>query len=187
MNIITILFLALALAMDAFAVSIANGLTIKNIRIKHALVIATWFGLFQALMPLIGWLGGVRLSDIISGIDHWVVFGLLLFIGGKMIYESCRLEKYKKGANPLDIRVLFALSVATSIDAFAAGVGLALLRIPILGPVIIIGLITFIMSFIGVWIGDKCTRFFDKKVEIAAGIILIAIGLKVLISHLLNG
>jgi putative Mn2+ efflux pump MntP len=187
MNIITIMFLALALAMDAFAVSIANGLTIKDLRIRHALIIATWFGLFQALMPLIGWVGGVKLQDTISGIDHWVVFGLLLFIGCKMIYESCRIEKHERQPNPLDVRVLFVLSVATSIDAFTAGVGLGLLRIPILVPVIIIGLITFIMSFIGVWIGDRSTRFFEKKMEMAAGIILIVIGFKVLVSHLLNG
>ena len=187
MNIITIIFLALALAMDAFAVSIANGLTIKNVRLKHALITAAWFGLFQALMPLIGWLGGVRLQNTIAGIDHWVVFVLLLFIGCKMIYGSFRTETYEKASNPMDIKILFAMSVATSIDAFAAGVGIALLRIPILAPVIIIGLITFIMSFIGVWIGDKGALFFEKKVEMAAGIILIAIGSKVLISHLLNG
>ncbi len=187
MNLITILLLAVALAMDAFAVSIASGLIIKNLRIRHALIIAAWFGFFQALMPLIGWLGGMRLQRIISGVDHWVVFGLLLFIGCKMIYEAQRLDTCENRSNPMDIRVLFALSVATSIDAFAAGIGLALLGVSILSPVIIIGLITFVMSFAGVLIGDRCGCYFEKKLETFAGLILIGIGIKVLISHLFGG
>jgi putative Mn2+ efflux pump MntP len=187
MNLITILFLAIALATDAFAVSIAGGIGIKNLRIKHALILASWFGFFQALMPLAGWLGGVKLQRFICGIDHWVIFGLLSFIGCKMIYEALHLETYEKKVDPMDKRVLFALSVATSIDAFAAGVGLALLGVPILRPVIIIGLITFTMSFAGVLIGDRGSHFFEKKIEVLAGVILITIGLKVLITHLLEG
>jgi putative Mn2+ efflux pump MntP len=136
-------------------------------------------------MPLFGWLGGVKLQRFISEIDHWVVFGILLFIGCKMIYEAFRIETVEDRSDPLDIRALFALSIATSIDAFAAGVSFALLDISIITPVIIIGAITFLMSFFGVWIGNSGTRFFEKKIEVAAGIILITIGLKVLLSHLM--
>jgi len=187
MNLITILFIALALSMDAFAVSIASGIAIKKLRIEHALTIAMWFGIFQAVMPLIGWLGGISLRDLLSGFDHWVVFGLLLFIGIKMIWEAFEIDPIEKNSNPLDIRILFTLSLATSLDALATGVSFALLGIPVVMPVIIIGVVTFLISFAGVWIGDKGGHFFGKKVEIIAGIILIAIGIKVLISHLTAG
>lgn len=183
MTLFTIILLAFALAMDAFAVSIASGIAIKDFRIKHSLIIAAWFGLFQAVMPLLGWLSGIKLQHFISSIEHWVVFGLLLFIGCKMIYEAFRIDSVEDSSNPMDISVLFVLSIATSLDAFAAGVSFALLRISVVTPVIIIGVITFFMSFIGVWIGDKGAHFFEKKMEVAAGIVLIAIGLKVLISH----
>ena len=187
MNLLTILFIALALAMDAFAVSIASGIAIKKLRIEYALTIALWFGIFQAVMPLIGWLGGVNLRDLLSGIDHWVVFGLLLFIGIKMIWEAFQIEPIEKEANPLDIHILFSLSLATSLDALATGVSFALLGIPVVMPVIIIGAVTFLVSFAGVWIGDRGGSFFGKKMEIVAGIILIAIGIKVLVSHLATG
>jgi len=185
MTLLTIILLAFALAMDAFAVSIASGIAIKDLKIKHSLIIAAWFGLFQAIMPILGWLSGIKLQRFISEIDHWVVFGLLLFIGCKMIYEAFQIESIEDRSDPMDISVLFALSIATSLDAFAAGVSFALLSISIVTPVIIIGVITFIVSFIGVWIGDRGTHFFEKKMEIAAGLVLIAIGLKVLFSHLL--
>jgi len=184
MNLLTILLIALALSMDAFAVSIASGIAIKKLHINHALTIALWFGMFQAIMPLIGWLGGVSLRDLLSGIDHWVVFGLLLFIGAKMIWEAFQIEPIERSSNPLDIHVLFTLSLATSIDALATGVSFALLGLSIVIPVIIIGAVTFMVSFAGVWIGDRCGNFFGKKMELFAGIILITIGIKVLVSHL---
>lgn len=187
MNFLTIFLIALALAMDAFAVSIASGIAIKKLRINHAFTIALWFGIFQAIMPLIGWLGGISLRDLLSSIDHWVVFGLLLLIGLKMIWEAFQIEPIEKESNPLDIRILFVLSLATSIDALATGVSFALLGIPVVMPVIIIGIVTFILSFAGVWIGDRSGNLFGKKMEIVAGIILIAIGLRVLISHLAEG
>jgi putative Mn2+ efflux pump MntP len=187
MNLITIILLAVALAMDAFAVSIASGIAIKDLRIKHSFIIASWFGLFQAIMPLLGWLGGIRLQRFIAEIDHWFVFGLLLFIGCKMIYEAFKIEAVEDRSDPMNLAVLFSLSIATSIDAFAAGVSFALLNVGVVTPVIIIGVITFIMSFIGVWIGDRGAHFFEKKMEVAAGAVLIAIGLRVLVSHLISG
>jgi putative Mn2+ efflux pump MntP len=187
MSFITIIMLAIALAMDAFAVSIASGIAIKNLSIKHSFIIASWFGIFQAVMPLLGWLGGIKLHRFISEIDHWIVFGLLFFIGSKMIYEAFRIGDVEDRSNPMDTAVLFSLSIATSIDAFAAGVSFALLNVAVVAPVIIIGIITFIMSFTGVWIGNRGAHFFEKKMEISAGIVLIAIGIKVLISHLVSG
>jgi manganese efflux pump family protein len=184
MNLLTIILIALALSMDAFAVSIASGIAIKRLRLRHALTIASWFGGFQAVMPLIGWFGGTRLRDVLSGMDHWIVFGLLMFVGIKMIWEAFKIDPIEK-LDPLDIRILFMLSLATSLDALAAGVSFALLGIPVVGPVIIIGAVTFVLSFAGVWIGDKGGTLFGKKMEIAAGIILIIIGIKVLMSHLL--
>ena len=187
MSFITIIMLAIALAMDAFAVSIASGIAIKNLSIKHSFIIASWFGIFQAVMPLLGWLGGIKLHRFISEIDHWIVFGLLFFIGSKMIYEAFRIGDVEDRSNPMDTAVLFSLSIATSIDAFAAGVSFALLNVAVIEPVIIIGIITFVMSFTGVWIGDRGSHFFEKKMEAAAGVVLIAIGLKILISHLISG
>jgi putative Mn2+ efflux pump MntP len=187
MTHLTLILLALALAMDAFAVSIASGIAIKDLRIKHSVIIASWFGVFQAIMPLLGWLSGIKLQRFICEIDHWIVFGLLFFIGCKMIYEAFKIEAVEKKTDPMDVAVLFSLSIATSIDAFAAGVSFALLDIGVVEPVIVIGVITFIMSFIGVWIGDRGTHFFEKKMEIAAGLVLIGIGIKILISHLVSG
>jgi putative Mn2+ efflux pump MntP len=187
MSLLTIIIIALALAMDAFAVSIASGIAIKELRIRHALIIAAWFGIFQAIMPLLGWFSGIGLLSIIAGIDHWVVFGLLFLIGCKMIYESFQLDPIKERIDPLKIHILFSLSIATSLDAFAAGISFAILHISVVTPVIIIGAVTFFMSFIGVMIGDRGAHFFEKRMEMAAGIILIAIGVKVLIDHIMAG
>lgn len=186
MESLTIIFIALALAMDAFAVSIASGVTIKQLKIRHALTIGAWFGLFQALMPLVGWLGGMKLRVVIGKVDHWVAFGLLFFIGSKMIYESFKIESVEKKGDPLDIYVLFVLSVATSIDALAVGLSFAMLKVSIVMPVLVIGSVTFLLSFLGVWIGDKCGHLFEKKIEIIGGLLLIAVGAKILIAHLLS-
>ncbi len=185
MSIVTIVFIAFGLAMDAFAVSVTSGLAIKRLQIKHALRIAMSFGLFQAVMPLIGWLGGFKLRYFISGVDHWIAFGLLSIIGFKMILESTKMDSDKKGFNPLDIHVLLMLSIATSIDALAVGLSLSFLKIFIITPAIIIGIITFLLSFSGVFIGNRYGHFFEKKIEIAGGLILIGIGITILIEHLI--
>lgn len=184
MDIFTILFIAFGLAMDAFAVSITSGFTIKRLHINNALKIAVFFGLFQAVMPVIGWSAGLGLRDLISSIDHWVAFGLLSIIGFKMILESRAMNSDKKQTNPLNIYTLLILSVATSIDALAVGLSLSFLKVSIISPSIIIGAITFLLSFIGVFIGDRFGHFFEKKIEIVGGVILIGIGVKILIEHL---
>ena len=185
MSLWTLFAIALALAMDAFAVSIASGIAIQHMRIRHALTIAAWFGFFQALMPYLGWLGGVRLKDAIGSFDHWVAFVLLAFVGSKMIYEAFKMESVEEKTDPLNVYVLFGLSVATSIDALATGFTFALLNMAIVTPILVIGLVTFVVSLAGVWIGDKGGHFFEKKIEIVGGLILIGIGLKFLFDHLL--
>jgi len=173
--------------MDAFAVSIACGFAIKQLRLPHALRIAFSFGLFQAAMPLIGWLGGVRLKTILDDIDHWIAFAILSFIGAKMIYEATRIDAIEKQRNPLEPRVLLALSVATSLDALAMGFSFALLNVAILTPVLVIGGVTFLISLAGVWIGDRGGHFFERKIEILSGLILIGIGVKIVVHHLTQG
>ena len=181
---VTITFIAFGLAMDAFAVSITSGITIRYLRIKHALRIGIFFGLFQAVMPLIGWLAGRSLRDFISGVDHWIAFGLLSLIGCKMIYESFKIESSEKESNPLNIYVLLVLSVATSIDALAVGISFAFLRISIAAPIIVIGAVTFLLSFLGTFVGNRLGHFFEKKIEIVGAFILIGIGIKILVDHL---
>ncbi len=170
--------------MDAFAVSVTSGVTIKHLKIHHALKIAFFFGLFQAIMPVIGWLAGLSLRMFIENIDHWIAFVLLSFIGSKMIYESRKIGKDKNVEDPLNIFVLLVLSIATSIDALAVGITFAALNITIAEPVIIIGVITFILCLAGVYIGDRIGHLFESKMELAGGTILIFIGVKILAEHL---
>ena len=184
MDLITITFIAFGLAMDAFAVSITSGITIKQLRIHNALKVAVFFGSFQAIMPIVGWLAGLSLRDFISGVDHWIAFGLLSLIGCKMIYESMKMESGDKAINPLNVYVLLMLSVATSIDALAVGVSFAFLKVSIVTPIIVIGIVTFGLSLLGVFVGDRFGRFFEKKIEIAGGLILIGIGIKIVVEHL---
>lgn len=185
MDLLTIIAIAVALSMDAFAVSVASGIAIKHLRIHHALRIALFFGGFQAIMPLIGWLAGRSVSELISPWDHWVAFALLVFIGARMIYESFRMEAAGKPTDPLNIYVLLVLSVATSLDALAVGFSFAFLKVAIVMPVIIIGLVTFALSLVGVAVGGRLGHFFEKKIEAVGGLVLIAIGVKVLIDHIL--
>lgn len=201
MDILSIVLIAIGLAMDAFAVSVTNGIIIKDLKISHALKIALYFGVFQALMPLAGWLAGSQFKDYIISIDHWIAFGLLTFIGGKMIREAfnevdeeakttegmCEVAVSTQGTvceNPLRMGRLLILAVATSIDALAVGVSFAFLRVSIVWSAVIIGLITFAICFAGVYIGNKFGGLLKKKAEIIGGLILICIGLKILLEHM---
>jgi len=184
MDVFAIVFIAIGLAMDSFAVSITSGMTTKNLRIMSALRVAIFFGLFQAGMPIIGWLAGLSVIDLISGIDHWLAFGLLSLIGCKMIYEAIKREPREEKMNPMNSYVLLILSVATSIDALAVGLSFAFLKIYIAAPIIVIGTVTFLLSFIGVFAGNRFGHFFEKKIEIIGGVILIGIGIKILLEHL---
>ncbi len=179
-----LVLLAVGLAMDTFAVSIASGIAYKNFRFHHALRMAAAFGFFQAVMPVIGWLLGRSLQHWMAGIDHWIAFALLSFVGGKMIYEALRIEKAEEPTNPFGASVLLVLALATSIDALIVGVTFAVLQTAIVGPVVVIGSVTFALSLAGVYVGEAFGHFFEKKIEVLGGLVLIGMGLKIIIQHL---
>jgi len=188
MGIIELLLLGVGLAMDAFAVSICKGLKMKKINKLHCFIIALFFGGFQALMPVIGWLLGKQFERYITSIDHWIAFFLLVVIGGKMAADALREKEAEdicpKCEKKLDIKELFFLAVATSIDALAVGITFAFLKVDILLAVSIIGVVTFLISAAGVFIGNIFGNKYKSKAELAGGIILILLGIKILLSHL---
>jgi len=183
MDALTIVLIAAGLAMDAFAVSIAKGIVIKRQRQKTALLLASFFGGFQMLMPVIGWLAGSSLKTLIVGIDHWIAFGLLTFIGCKMIYDSIRREDGEREESLL-LRSLMTLAVATSIDALMIGLSFAFLQTQILVPVLVIGVITFLLSLTGFFFGCGLGRIFGNRIKIVGGLILLVIGIRILLEHL---
>ena len=174
--------------MDAFAVSICKGLSMRKVNKKQCLVIGLFFGGFQALMPFIGWVLGSQFEQYITSIDHWIAFILLGFIGGKMVVEAIREKdeavEVGKMDTPLDFKEMFILAIATSIDALAVGITFAFLQVPIVEAISIIGITTFVISVIGVYVGNFFGNRYKKKAELAGGIILILIGLKILLEHL---
>lgn len=178
--------IAFALAMDAFAVSIAAGLTLRQINGGHVFRLAFHFGLFQFLMPIIGWLAGLSLYHWISAFDHWIAFGLLGFIGGKMLWESFHDDPDEARGDPTRGWLLVTLSVATSIDALAVGLSLALLRVSIWTPSVVIGIVAAAMTAVGMVFGSRLGEWFGRAAERAGGLVLIAIGLNILVTHLRN-
>ncbi|MEG1684440.1 MAG: manganese efflux pump MntP family protein [Bacteroides sp.] len=188
MSNIEIWLLAIGLAMDCLAVSIASGIILKKIDWRTMLTMSFFFGFFQAAMPFIGWLGANYFSQFIQDVDHWVAFALLLFLGGKMIIESFKDEDCKKDFDPSSLKVILALSIATSIDALAVGISFAFLGMntvsSILSPILIIGFVSFMLSLCGLLFGIFCGNRRNLRVELWGGIILVAIGTKILIEHL---
>lgn len=183
MDFVTLLFIATGLAMDATAVSISSGLVIQEHRLLNGVKMAIVFGLFQALMPVIGWLAGISLFSAISHYDHWVAFGLLGIIGGHMIYNGLSSSN-ENPFNPVKFSMLLLLAIATSIDALAAGLSFAFLKIRIFRAVLIIGVVTVVLSATGFSFANFVGRKFGSKVEIVGGLILVGIGIKILIQHL---
>lgn len=184
MSLLSLFFLAVGLSMDAFAVAICKGLAVKKITLGKSALVGLWFGGFQALMPVIGYLVGYRFQEKITVLDHWIAFLLLLFIGGNMIKEALSKEEESVSAS-FSFKEMLLLSVATSIDALAVGVTFAFLPdIPIVPAVSFIGVITFLFSALGMKIGNVFGTKYKSKAELAGGIILILIGLKILIEHL---
>lgn len=183
MGIVEIFAIGVALAMDAFAVSICKGLSMKKINWKKAIIIGLYFGAFQALMPVIGYFLGTTLSGFVEKIDHWIAFVLLSIIGGNMIKESTDDEVEKRN-DKVDFKTMIVLAIATSIDAMAVGVTFAFLKTNLVLAISIIGIITFIISVLGVIIGNKFGDKFQNKAELIGGIVLILIGLKILLEHL---
>ena len=183
--IIEAVFLGVGLAMDAFSVSVSDGILLGRAKLHNAVKIAFFFGAFQFIMPVIGYAAGSTFAGIIEAFDHWVAFMLLALIGGKMIYEAAAGEGEKEEVkNPLAFKTLLLLSFATSIDALAVGVTFATISAPVFLSSAIIGVVTFLISASGVMLGSKCGDMFGNKAEIAGGVILILIGLKILIEHI---
>jgi putative Mn2+ efflux pump MntP len=185
MTWIAIFGIAFSLAMDAFAVSIANGVVITEKHLKHAVIFGFSFGIFQMVMPVAGWLMGSGAAELVTHIDHWIVFGILTGLGGKMIYESFHLQdREERCLACIPFHTVICLSLATSLDAFAVGLSFAFLDVNIVWPVIVTGAVTFCLSFAGIFIGERFGHFFENRLEALAGLALIVIGLKILISHL---
>jgi len=187
MGFLEIFMIGIGLSMDAFAVSVCKGLNMKKINKSYTALIGLFFGGFQAFMPLAGWLLGRQFESYITSFDHWIAFGLLGFIGGKMFIESFKDDEddnKSDSADKPDFKGLTILAVATSIDALAVGITFAFLSVNIFSSVTIIGITTFILSVIGVIIGNRFGSKFQNKAETIGGIILILIGLKILLEHL---
>ena len=183
MSLIELFLVAVGLSMDAFAVSVCKGLSMRKLNPRHAVVIGLYFGGFQALMPLAGYLLGVGFQEIITAYDHWIAFILLSVIGGGMIKEALNPEE-DNCDDSVAFRDMIVLAVATSIDALAVGVTFAFLRVHILPAVSFIGAVTFCLSVIGVKVGNVFGTRYKSKAEIAGGLILIGIGVKILLEHL---
>ncbi len=181
---LTVFLTGIGLSMDAFAVAICKGLKMQKLNYKQMGLIALFFGGFQALMPLIGWTLGRSFKTYIEEFDHWIAFALLLFIGGKMALEAFEKEDEGCCCCRFDIKELFVLAIATSIDALAVGIAFAIEDINIWSAIVIIGITTFILSAFGVLIGHKFGSVYKSKAELAGGIILILIGVKILLEHL---
>lgn len=183
MNFLSIIVISLGLSVDSFTASVGTGVCMSKIVLKKALKIAVFMSLFQGLMPLVGWLAGVGFKDYIVQIDHWFAFVLLSFIGVKMVYEGINKD-VKKCFCPSNTMMLIGMSLATSIDALIVGIGFGILNVPIILPVIIITIITFIFSLTGIYLGRKIGKRFNSGIEIVGGILLFTLGTKILIEHL---
>ena len=186
MSVLEICLVGLGLAADAFAVAMCKGVEMKKFVLKYALVIALFFGVFQAVMPLIGWAVASTFEQYITDYDHWIAFCLLFVLGGKMIWDSIKKDDEAETEKPLNIgfKTLLLMAVATSIDALAVGVTFAFLQVNVWAAIALIGAITFALSFAGVFIGVKLGDKFEQKAEFVGGLILIMIGVKILLEHL---
>lgn len=183
MGFIELFLLAVGLSMDAFAVSVCKGLAMRRITIQKASIVGLWFGGFQALMPLVGYFLGVQFQDKITAIDHWIAFILLGIIGINMVREALSGD-CENTSDSLDVKTMFVLAVATSIDALAVGITFAFLQVEIIPAVSFIGVTTFILSAAGVKIGNVFGTKYKAKAELAGGVILILLGIKILLEHL---
>ena len=183
MTLTELLIIAIGLSMDAFAVSIGKGLSLRCVQFRHYLLAGLWFGGFQALMPLVGYGCGVSFAEAVASIDHWIAFVLLAIIGGKMVWDALSGEEEPSDAD-FSVRTMFLLAVATSIDALAIGVSFAFLHVDLLLSVTIIGLTTFLFSSAGIEIGHLFGNRWRSRAELLGGVVLVAMGLKILVEHL---
>lgn len=188
MDFLTLIGLAAALAMDAFAVALGAGLTLERLTGRHMFRLSFHFGLFQGMMPVIGWLAGLSVQRWIAAYDHWIAFILLSFIGGKMIYEAFKEEEaLRNPRDPTRGLTLVMLSIATSIDALAVGLSLGMLGVTIWFPALIIAVVAGVFTLAGMLLGRRISNLWGPRVEIFGGVVLFAIGLKILLEHTLGG
>lgn len=181
LSLLNMLAIAVGLAMDAFAVSIAAGLAVSSVTPRHVFRIGFHFGLFQFMMPIIGWLAGSQLASYFGDYDHWVAFALLVYVGGRMLWEARREKKAEEdGRDPTRGLMLVTLSIATSLDALAVGVSMAMLGVSVWIPAVVIGIVTAVLSAIGITFGGRIGPRWERWAEAAGGIVLILIGLKIL-------
>lgn len=185
MDIISLLLIAIGLSFDTFAVSVSTGLIKSNIRFWQGVRFALVMAVLQTLMPFAGWFAGSQVAHLISDYDHWVAFGLLVILGIKMIVESFKKDKEKENFDPLKFTVMLGIAVATSVDALVVGVSFAMISMNIYLSILVIGAVTFLVSMIGMLFGKKAGGRFGKRMEVVGGLILIGIGVKILLSHLL--
>ncbi|MBJ6801376.1 manganese efflux pump MntP [Geomonas propionica] len=185
MDWISILGIALALAMDAFAVALATGAVLNPVTGRHLFRLGFHFGLFQALMPIAGWLLGLTVQKWITAYDHWIAFGLLAYVGGRMIVEAFEEDDDTSQSDPTKGLTMVMLSVATSIDAFAVGLSLAMLGVSVWIPSVVIGLVAGVLTVIGMLLGRRLGDNWGKRVEVCGGVVLCLIGLKILLEHTL--
>ncbi|GFH94768.1 putative manganese efflux pump MntP [Lachnospiraceae bacterium] len=183
MTLLNLFLIAVGLSMDAFAVSVCKGLAMEKAPLKKAAIAGVWFGSFQALMPLLGYLLGNRFEKYITHIDHWITFGLLALIGANMVKEAFSKEE-EKASSTMYFKEMFLLAVATSIDALAVGITFAFLRVDLLPAVCLIGATTFVLSALGVKVGNLFGSRYKSRAELAGGILLILMGVKILLEHL---
>ena len=184
MSFVELLIIAVGLAMDAFAVSVCKGLSVRKVKTSQVLSAGIWFGGFQALMPIVGWLLGVSFASAVESFDHWVAFALLGIIGGNMVRESFSKEEECDHDTDFSPRAMFPMAVATSIDAMAVGISFAFLGVKVWSATAVIGAITFGLSAVGVGLGSKLGCHFKNRAELVGGVILILMGIKILVEHM---
>jgi len=185
MEFVTLLIIAIGLSFDTFAVSVTTGLIISHIKFWQAVRVAIILAVFQAIMPVIGWFFGKQIARFIIDYNHWVAFGLLSVLGMKMMYESFKKDKDSQPFNPLKTTVVIGMAIATSIDALVVGVSFAFIEMNIYWSAFVIGFVTFLVAMLGMFFGKKVGGRLGKRMEIVGGVILIAIGVKILLEHLL--
>ena len=184
---VEIFLIAVSLALDAFAVSVSSGIAIPGFGWKQAVKMGLWFGSFQFAMPLAGWLLGSSVSAYIEAVDHWVAFGLLALIGGRMAWGAIRGGDEEEAPSDLSAKRLCLLAIATSIDALAVGVSMAFMKVDVLFSSIIIGIVAFVLSVVGGLAGRRLGSLFQQRAELVGGLVLIGIGIKILVEHTLGG
>ncbi len=183
MGSVELFLVAVGLSMDAFAVAVCRGLAMRKLDLKQGALVALFFGGFQGIMPFVGWSLGRQFEQYIISVDHWIAFVLLGYIGGKMIWDAFH-DDGEEATEEFDLKQLFLMAVATSIDALAVGITFAFLHVNIAYAVLVIGCITFVLSFLGVWLGYRCGSRYKNKATLAGGAVLCIIGLKILLEHL---